>query len=141
MHHCNLLSFFYSVHRFSACLVKTIVRGPKSHCSQNCSSCQVSSNISCREGHCAGTGAWRGSYEPYAPLRHALSESVPEPTDIFKLTHTDTLPSASAPEPTDIFKLTHTDTLLLNDHVSVAHQIKVDCPCAFAPLTHSLYDK
>ena len=42
----------------------------------------VSADISSREDHCAGAGAWRGSSEPYAPLRHALSESVSEPTDI-----------------------------------------------------------
>ncbi len=42
-----------------------------SHCNL-----QVSADISCHEDHCADAGAWRCSSEPYAPLRHALSESV-----------------------------------------------------------------
>ena len=41
---------------------------------------KVSADISCRKDHCAGAGAWRGSFEPYAPLHHALSVSVSEPT-------------------------------------------------------------
>ena len=41
---------------------------------------KVSADISCRKEHCAGAGAWRGSFEPYAPLHHALSVSVSEPT-------------------------------------------------------------